>query len=384
MTDKVIQFPDDDTLEEEASRWIIQFESSIKPSNDDIEALQTWMARSPRHREVLLRLAKSWNNMDLLSELALPHMNAKTSSSVRLANAVAWLCAPFIFLLVIINGSVRLLRQPRGQLATAFTLVTAIGMVFWFTTHPQTVPYQTVVGEQVTDTLPDGSVLHLNTNTRVEVDYSGPNRQITLHQGEAHFDVAPDPNRPFEVYAGNQLVTAIGTAFSVYLDKERFEVIVSEGKVGLAVIAPGLSTNTDGVADRNGQPSLKEQADVNGYNEIRESLGSLVAGQSVVLPIGQNAIDKIKDYDVQEVKRQLSWLEGKLVFAGDPLGDVVREVSRYTSMQIEVETPELKNMRIGGQFQVGETEALFDVLESGFGLTITRVSEKHVRIDASQ
>ena len=62
------------------------------------------------------------------------------------------------------------------------------------------------------------------------------------------------------------------------------------------------------------------------------------------------------------------------------LESVVREVSRYTSIEIELVDARLKTLLIGGQFQIGETDALLDVLQTGFGLKVSRISESHVQI----
>src|SRR6202040_1603516 len=68
--------------------------------------------------------------------------------------------------------------------------------------------FQTAVGEQAAVALPDGSSFDLNTNSRVEVDYTERNRVIRLERGEAYFKVAHDTHRPFWVYAGDRWVRA--------------------------------------------------------------------------------------------------------------------------------------------------------------------------------
>ena len=81
-------------------------------------------------------------------------------------------------------------------------------------------------------TLADGSKLHLNTNSVVTVDFSSTARNIVLLKGEAHFEVAHDTSRPFSVTAGNNTVTAVGTAFNMqYVDDNAFELVVTDGKV---------------------------------------------------------------------------------------------------------------------------------------------------------
>ena len=83
------------------------------------------------------------------------------------------------------------------------------------------------VGEQKNITLADGSKLHLNTDSIVTVDFTENARNIVLLRGEAHFDVAHDTSRPFTVTAGNNTVTAVGTAFNMqYVDDQAFDLVV--------------------------------------------------------------------------------------------------------------------------------------------------------------
>ena len=82
--------------------------------------------------------------------------------------------------------------------------------------------------------------------------------------------------------------------------------------------------------------------------------------------------------------RFLSWKEGKLVFAGESLEEVVQEVTRHTQIKIDVIDPQLKSMRIGGQFQVGETDTLFYVLESGFGISVKKLNDHHVQLHVKE
>ena len=91
-------------------------------------------------------------------------------------------------------------------------------------------------------------------------------------------------------------------------------------------------------------------------------------------------MDNIAEHEKQSLKRRLAWLGGQLIYAGEGLDKVIADVGRYTPIYIEIIDPALADIRIGGQFKVGETEALFKVLEVGFALKVNRLSEFHVQI----
>ncbi len=201
-------------------------------------------------------------------------------------------------------------------------------------------------------------------------------RRLDLYKGEAHFKVFYDPSRPFEVYVGERLFRAVGTAFSVFKNDKRVKVIVTEGKVDIAIVNRAREKKLD----INDSMLVTNEAATPSIFAV-EVVETLDAGQSIVITSENNAtVSKVTSIQGQELRRQLSWMDGKLVFSGKSLGEVVSEVSRYTDISIKITDPDLNNIRIGGQFQVGKVDALFDVLESSFGLNVTHLDDRHVRI----
>ncbi len=97
-------------------------------------------------------------------------------------------------------------------------------------THGQ---YATRIGERSTIRLADGSVVTLDTASRVSLDLTTANREVHLLGGQANFEVAKDKARPFVVYAGDRRITAVGTAFDVRLDQREVCVTLVDGKVSV-------------------------------------------------------------------------------------------------------------------------------------------------------
>ena len=92
--------------------------------------------------------------------------------------------------------------------------------------------FTTRKGEVQVVALGDGSVVTLNTASRIAVDFSHSRRDIALLGGEALFDVAKDRARPFVVTAGNTQVRAVGTSFTVRrLADSPVQILVREGVV---------------------------------------------------------------------------------------------------------------------------------------------------------
>ncbi|MCG8696066.1 MAG: FecR domain-containing protein, partial [Minwuiales bacterium] len=130
-------------------------------------------------------------------------------------------------------------RNHRFRWAIAATLLLTIGTTVWLAinedslTEPETQlrVVETKESEHRSIELEDGSTIALGAASSLSVNYSGKRRTVVLEAGEALFEVAKDPNRPFVVLAGNGTITAVGTAFNVRRDADRVVVTVTEGEV---------------------------------------------------------------------------------------------------------------------------------------------------------
>jgi len=372
MRENIVEFPDRKAIEEEAGAWLTKLDGDSAPSAEDLASLREWLERSPVHREQLGILADFWGKMNVLTELAVPlgHPEDRANRS---------------FIESLRHAIPQIGRA--GFVTAVFVIGVGIASSFWLRPEPFLSGnglYATAVGQQQSTTLADGSVVLLNTNSQFTVDYDNEYRNIRLLQGEAHFTVAKSAARPFRVYAGNGRVQAVGTAFSVYLKDNTIDVTVTEGKVELASVGrPGTNR-----LPQQGTPSGTDQS--SGSNAIVDSgfveiLGTIIAGESATIQSAFDAdtvstINAIETVEAQQMAKRLSWREGMLTFAGDPLEVVVDEISRYTTVSIEITDPVVRATRIGGRFPIGETDAMFDHLEANFGLRVTRLSHDRVLV----
>ena len=220
--------------------------------------------------------------------------------------------------------------------------------------------FQTAIGEQAAVAMPDGSSFDLNTNSRIWVDYSQRQRVIRLERGEAFFTVAHDTQRPFWVRAGDYWVRAVGTAFNVYLTPTGVEVTVSEGTVKVVNATANESLPSDAaITESAAAVTAGEQADARGHAKVIHELNSA------------------------QLSRLLAWRKSSLYFQDQPLGDVVNELMRYTTLTIELDDDALRRLPVGGTFQTSPegVEALLTMLHDGFGTTIRRDGQGHVYIE---
>ena len=370
------KFSTQDEIETEASEWLVRLDGDDAPTKKQLNSLREWINRSSVHRKQLLRLARHWDNANILTELSdSKHYKSKNGYGFNFWTNVypnKW--------------------WRNWKSATVIATVLLVGIVFGktiFNNFPQSSIaenglYETRVGEQNTITLADGSIIELNTNSNIQVDYSENKRSVTLLQGEAHFEVSKDPNRPFEVIAGGGKINAIGTAFAVRLNNQTIKVTVTEGKVSLSAIslAPRQSKNTDltTITSLNSEGtyvSLPLEKVVYSH-----TLGFLEAGQSVEFEPSEitNMEEIIEVLEEHNLVQQLAWRKGLLLFEGESLFEVVREINRYTEINIEIDDPAISEIRIGGQFKVGETEALLRVLETNFNIKVHSVDDHTVHL----
>jgi len=364
-------------IEETAAGWVTRIDLHGTP--DEWARLDAWLAASPRHRAAFLRLSVAWRRADQLRHLASlgtevdedlldPHRwaalpvdaepcaspevaEAKRSPAVDLASRRT---EPHVLHLQGLRASGAEPREPaarsfrlsaRGsRIAASFVVALVLatgGYVGWQLVDPhETTTYSTLVGEFRSIPLSDGSTLALNTDTVVKVELSGNHRVVDLERGEALFTVAHDTSRPFDVRAGNIVVRAVGTRFSVRKrDESSADVLVAEGRISI-------------------NPPSSSTFGVGSYMRVRDGH----------IDTTQLAPD--------DISARLHWTDSpsRLFFADATVSEVAAELNRYSVRKIVIGSPRLAEQHIGGVFRAGEPEAFVAALERTNG-----VRARHLR-----
>lgn len=203
--------------------------------------------------------------------------------------------------------------------------------------------YATGVGERQELRLADGSVIALNTASAVVVNYTETSRGVQLLRGQALFEVATDPARPFVVTAGDRRITAVGTAFDVRVEGAELRVVMIEGRVkvdpirnvGLNRLIPLLARNT------------------------------LDAGEQLIADSTRQVTVSVAD-----LSRDVSWREGRLVFRHDTLAEAVAEINRYSKTQLVIEDARAAELRISGVFSTNRPENFVSALSAYYPVDV--------------
>jgi transmembrane sensor len=232
------------------------------------------------------------------------------------------------------------------SLAAAGTLMLAVLVFVWWTPGGERSgfarTYVTAHGEQSEQRLPDGSVLHLNTDTRVTVRYSRSERSVNLEHGEALFEVVAQRTRAFRVVAGTTIAVAVGTAFAIRQEPGSTLVTVVRGRVAVGTPYAGNAP-----------------VQVNQGYAVRVFAGH---PPGAVVPV--------------DPSQATAWLHRQIVFDSEPLAAVAIEFNRYSAVPIEIETPALRTLPVSGVFSVDDTETFLDFLRSLEGVSVELTSTR--------
>lgn len=336
MTD-IHRLPDPNRIEREAGDWIARLNAD-DVSEDDRAQFASWRAAHPSHARVYEAMTAAWRAFSAAGTVV---------RAVSFGESMNQATRP---------GKTRL-RWLAAGVATAAVLT---GVTFLYRMHslPETA-FQTGIGEHASISLLDGTNVELNSNTRVQVDYQKSGRLVRLVRGEAFFRVVHDASRPFWVYAGGSWVRDVGTAFNVYLRPDDVRVTVSQGAVEVGSAVASVDAAQGGA---------------------RKAAGSVLeAGQQADMRDGATLIRPLPRTEIQ---RLLAWRSGKVSFVKQPLSEVVREMSRYTTLDITVNDKHLRQLPIGGTFDATPqgVETLIAMLEDGLRLRVRR-ERGHVYIE---
>lgn len=287
-------------------------------SGADQGQLDQWLAESIAHKAAYWRLEHGYSQVDRLTALNIaPH---------------------------------REMRGKTWKLALAASLAfVAVNISWWqignhpLVAHDAPAPtiYATAFGSIGTANLADGSLVSLNSDTKIRFSQSSGQRTVWLDKGEAYFEVAHNRLRPFVIHTGIHDVRVLGTKFSIDRTNSGLKVSVLQGSVRVDDGAP------------------------------KKTFGS------VILFPGQTAVGRgreflVKGDGVSALENALGWRTGMLILDNATVGEAAARFNRYHRRKLVVTDPDIAAMRIGGSFRLSNLEGFANLLEAAYGLNTKR------------
>lgn len=304
-----------------AAQWSVRLHPSAQPTAQTIAECEQWRGQNVLH-ELAWQRAQDFN----AKFGVLPHELGKStlnrSSLPERRRAIKVLAAAII-------------AAPAGWYVYANGGIDALNA-----------DHRTAKGERRRIQLADGTLLHLNTDSAIDVAFSSTQRVLSLRRGEVYIQTARDaqePYRPFIVKTQDGVLRALGTAFSVrqqdgYSDLAVFEHAV---EVSLPQSGPSLVVN---------------------------------AGQRVTFTHKQiRAPEQLQAH-------ASAWKNGLLYAFKTPLPAFVNELSRYRRGWIKCH-PALVGMEVSGSFQLDDTEHVLEALTTTLPIKITFYTRYWVSIE---
>jgi len=332
-------------IERTAAAWLARRDAGAWSDRDQAQ-LDAWLQASTAHRVAFVRLDAAWRQSDRLKALgagmpagvvpprgqwAPSPLAAAREESPRRSDPpppAPQRAAP--------QKSARPFRFAAASAAVVL-LSASLALGWRYQTTVEETSYHTAVGALQSVSLSDGSVATLSSDSRILVTLSRNERHIELQKGEAFFQVAKDPGRPFVVAAFNHRTIAVGTRFAVRRDDAGLRVVVTEGVVRL-------------------EPEQTQAG--------RRQPATLLPAGSVALASAAGILVRSGPVDLAE--EYLSWRSGYLAFHDTPLSAATAEFNRYNTRQIVIDDPTIAAMRVGGNFRWSNTDAFVRLLEQGF------------------
>lgn len=347
----------------EAGRWLLRL-LDLEPDPDDPysdpvvchEAFLDWLATSPQHVQVFLETFETYRRLgqiDPSRQISIPALLRQAADgTLRVRGGADRQARPGIGS----RGFGQFYRSSRmakwAVAAAAAVIVLYLGggwPLFGLRSATATpLIYSTAVGERKTVALSDGTVLTLNTASRVEVMIDRRHRSVRLLQGEVLLAVHHEWVRPFEVIAEDVKVQDLGTQFDVYRRSTDVRVTVLEGHVRV-------------LSDRNSTPQ----------DQSRLTVGTLGAGEQADISTESKApAITIRTLTAAQAREAIGWKEGKMYFHSQLLREVVDEFNRYNTRHLVITDPQIATLRLGGAFATPDIDHLIEVLHETWGIEV--------------
>lgn len=313
-TDALDAFEPTAAMRAEATRWLLRLREPQGPSA--FGEFETWKAAHPAHEFAFFEVEAFF---DAIEAPAVEQADRFRRVQGRRRLGVA-------------SGFARPWAIAAGLAAT---LVLALGQGDAIATFGSEAA--TGAGQTEALGLADGTRITLNTRTIIDDLSTATTRGARVRKGEAFFEVAKDPDRPFVVEAGDARVRVLGTRFNVRLDGRRVLVSVEEGRVAT-------------MSRRPDQPRA-----------------ILTAGQEAVITADGAQRQPGEAFEVA------AWRDGALVLFQTPLREVVAELNRYRRAPIIIADDALAQKPVTGVFDIHDTDAAVQAIEDNLGGRAVRI-----------
>mgnify|MGYP001793062051 CR=1 FL=1 len=340
-----------------ASYWVVRLNAE-DCTPEDRYAFDMWRREDPAHEAAYQKIKRGNDYLDRFMEV--PEFQERIELARKRTKPPLW-------------------KKPRVRWITAaaacLTVIAASTTFFAlsrFVDQPATVieiveAYETRIGERSTVTLSDGSVVTINTNSRIEVSYTDDAREITLVRGQGFFDVAKEIDRPFVVVAGEKRVLALGTVFDVrFDDQNEVQVTLVEGKVQIDDV-DGFDGNMEDSVQPDASQDIALPAPV-----IELNPGERLIARANVAP-------EIVETDGVE---ETSWRRGQQVNRQRALTEVLAEKNRNNTKQLVLDKDvRVLALEVSGVFNNGGPPSAFvDALEAMHPLEAHRSGRDEVKL----
>jgi len=214
--------------------------------------------------------------------------------------------------------------------------------------------YETMKGEQRKIVLEDGSRIHLNSTSSINVKFTAQEREINMLEGEGLFDVAHERNRPFVVRVRDTKIVAVGTYFSVYYKKDQIAVTVLEGRVAI------MPADT---------PTGKVDTDI--ISESDKTRVLLESNRRAYV----NEKGQVKDVEVVDADKLTAWKRGLIILDNTPLREAAEEISRYIVGEVRVAS-NVPDFPVTGVIKIRDQETMLQLLSEVVPVTPVRQSSQ--------
>lgn len=320
-------------IDADAADWVARLDGESTPQGSQAE-LDAWLAGDPRRLGAYAKARAVY-------------------AHVRRAKALGKDFDPEPFDPIVVELKQRPAKQPSRRrvlwLGGGIAASVAAAVTTTWSLRRGASRYATRLGEVHIVPLNDGSTVTLNTASKIAVSFTQDVRSIRLIEGEALFDVAKDPRRPFVVQAGDTAVRAVGTSFTVRRLPDRpVQVLVREGVVEITRSVTPTAAPVRVAA-----------------NSRAEAVGETTVQTLAVAPA--------------EVSRALAWREGMLSFEDERLDQAAAEFARYSDNRIVVDDPTVAARTVTGAFAANNPAGFSQAVAAALDLQ-AEVNEGQIRL----